>query len=176
MGILTLHLFSIECYLLHSLEEDQGYPTKRVPTSVALISSFRKHYQETLEARQQFVDVGMSVASPRENETAIIDTAVDFVRFTSNIPNHSDAEIETKTMRRILSADFVYCVDPGGYVGRTVCYEIGRIIQAQKPLYFMEMPQDLPVAIRTAHVIGIDEICDRIRRSVFHPSSLWEAL
>jgi hypothetical protein len=44
-------------------------------------------------------------------------------------------------------------VAPNGYVGRTTCYEIGRLVQAARPVYFSDPPDDLPLFVPQSHVL-----------------------
>ena len=118
---------------------------------ISIIGSFRKHFSEILILREQLLRHGHTVTSPIGNE--ILKPGVDFVRFDSDDAYRTDAHVQTIAMHRILSADccYVCCVDQ--YVGRTTCYEIGRIIQARRPLYFSERPDDLPVDLHDDHII-----------------------
>lgn len=61
------------------------------------------------------------------------------------------------TLRKILKADAVYVYDPNGYVGKTTCYELGVLISKRKPLYFFEMPKDLPLPISQKQIVTPDE-------------------
>lgn len=112
--------------------------------SLALIGSFRKHYNEVLSAANIFEDHGWHIKSPKCTPVSF---EGKFVRFESDNEALTDAEIQSVTLRNIFGADLVYVVNPGGYIGRTTCYEIGRIIQRRQPIYFLEHPNDLPVEI-----------------------------
>lgn len=112
---------------------------------VAVIGSFRKHYDDVLACMRCFADAGWTVTSPVGSE--VLEPGIDFVRFASDDPGLSDEEVQTVTLERIFSADAVYVVAPDGYVGRTTCYEIGRLIQAGRPLYFSQHPVDLPIRV-----------------------------
>ena len=139
-------------------------------SSVALIGSFRKHYAAVEQASSCFVAAGLEVLNPRGKE--IVKTDIPFVRFDSDPSTWSDEMIQTVALHRILKADFVYVVAPAGYVGRTTCYEIGRIVQSEHPIYFGERPRDLPLAIPEAHICRVDAIADRIAKGTFEPQQL----
>lgn len=124
--------------------------------SVAIIGSFKQFYEQVLEALNDFKRNGVSVTSPIGS--AIIEQGIPFVRFTSDDPNFSDEMVQTVTLKRILSATAVYVVNPNGYVGKTTCYEIGRILQSRKPLYFSSTPKDLPIEIPPCHVIDPNDL------------------
>ena len=126
---------------------------------VAVIGSFKQHYQAVKDVIGVFRDAGLHVTSPAGSDLAV--AGVDFVRFVTDRAEYSDAEIQAVTLCNIFEADAVYVVAPGGYVGRTTCYEIGRIIQVGKPLYFSEHVDDLPIRIPPNHVVSAEELCLR---------------
>lgn len=118
--------------------------------SVSIIGSFKQKYNEVLNDWNTFTNAGLVVRSPKGSP--IIEPGIDFVRFQSDDPSFTDARIQQIALHRILGSDFVYATTPGGYVGRTACFEIGRILQANIPLYFSEQPADLPIGVPSDHV------------------------
>jgi hypothetical protein len=128
--------------------------------SVAIIGSFRKFYDQVLAVSDIFNEMDIPVTSPAGSD--IIEPDIPFVRFTSDDTNFSDTMVQTITLKRILKASAIYVVNPDGYVGRTTCYEIGRIIQSRKPIYFSEMPTDLPINIPKSHIVHPKELAKLI--------------
>lgn len=118
--------------------------------SVAVIGSFRQHYERAVEAVAVFRNAGWTVTSP--HGTPVIEPGIDFVRFESDDPGLDDAMVQTLALHRILRADVVYVVVPDGYVGRTTCYEIGRVVQAGRPIFFSEQPADLPISVPASRI------------------------
>ncbi len=123
---------------------------------IALIGSFRRpNYGRVQSALQVFGAAGLEVTSPSGAEIA---SGEQFVRFTTDLAHKTDAEIQTATLERIFSADAVYVVTgENGYVGKTTCYEIGRLLQRKQPLYFSAYPDDIPVHIGSSHVVTPEE-------------------
>ena len=68
----------------------------------------------------------------------------------------------------------MFVVAPGGYVGRTTCYEIGRIIQENRPLYFSESPQDLPLYVPKSHVFALDSLIRQLGDHTLNVTPLYE--
>lgn len=128
--------------------------------SVAIIGSFKQFYTQVLEVIAIFKKMSIEVTSPLGS--AIIKPGIPFVRFTSDNPSQSDEMIQTITLKRIFSASATYVVCPDGYVGRTTCYEIGRIIQGFKPIYFQEIPKDIPIKIPSSHIISPEVLSQKI--------------
>ncbi|MCZ8036343.1 MAG: hypothetical protein O9288_16510 [Novosphingobium sp.] len=141
---------------------------------VALIGSFREqNYPRVQTVLRAFREAGFTITSP---SGADIVTGTEFVRFASDDTALTDAEIQTSTLAKIFDADVVYVVTgKHGYVGRTTCYEIGRIIQRGTPIYFSDAPDDLPVHIPPTHVVDPDSFVLRFLRKREPLSWLFES-
>lgn len=129
--------------------------------SVAIIGSFRQHYQAVCNTIAQFLLAGCDVTSP--SGAAIIAPDIPFVRFVTDCADWDDPTVQTVTLHRILRANAVYVVAPHGYVGRTTSYEIGRIMQARKPIYFSAPPDDLPLTIPPSKVLIPSDVAALLR-------------
>ena len=133
--------------------------------AVAIIGSFRQHYDRIQHVWRLFTENGLLVTSPKG--AAIKENGIPFVRFETDPKEWDDPMVQTVALHRILKADLTYVVAPKGYVGQTTCYEIGRIIQAMRPLYFSEMPKDLPIRIPEDRVCEAEQFLNRIRDAGF---------
>lgn len=131
--------------------------------SVSLIGSFRQHYPQVLEAARAFADAGMTVKSPPLSR--ITDERREFVRFASDPPLSSDHAIQAATLEKIFTSDFVYVVNPGGYIGRTTAYELGRIHERGLAVYYAEPPKDLPIDVPEQTVVGACELAAAVSGS-----------
>ena len=128
--------------------------------TVAIIGSFRQHYHEVLVAWLVFRAAGWTITSPLGSQIA--EEGIPFVRFLSDEPAWDDPTVQTAALHRILRACLTYVVAPGGYVGRTTCYELGRVVQANQPVYFSEHPADLPLAVPADHILEPGELVARM--------------
>lgn len=129
-------------------------------SSVAIIASFRQHYEAVLAVREVFLARGIEVTSPIGSP--IIEPGIPFVRFEADSYQASDPAVQSIAVHRILRADAVYVVAPDGYVGRTTCYEIGRVVQAGRPLYFSEVPKDLPICVPSPRVVSAEVLASML--------------
>lgn len=125
-------------------------PESVAAPSVAIIGSFRQHYDQVLDLIGLFDGVGIRVTSPKRSRILVPDE--EFVRFELDDPDSSDVEIQYLALIEILSADAVFVLCPNGYVGRTTCYEIGRVHQSAIPVYYSERPQDLPIPVADSEI------------------------
>jgi len=121
------------------------------PVRIAIIGSFRKYYSEVVNAITIFESAGCVVSSPASSW--LVDADAEFVRFASDPPDCDDVEIQFRALTNILKSDAVFVVCPSGYVGRTTCYEIGRIHDRGIPLFFSDPPLDLPIPV-SANVVA----------------------
>ena len=122
----------------------------------SIIGSFRKYYNIVKEVISVFEKNGITILSPKFSN--IIDLNVEFVLFETDDPNLNEVEIELIALHRILRSDFVYVCNPNGYIGRTTCYEIGRIAERRMPLFFMEKPRDLPIYLISNCIYSPEEL------------------
>lgn len=113
--------------------------------TVAIVGSFRKFYTNVCEAIAIFEASSLRVTSPLG--ASVVDTEVEFVYLDTDSSDRSPQEIQLTALWRILRSDLVYVVCPGGYLGRTTCYELGRIVQLNIPVYFSDTPSDLPIPV-----------------------------
>lgn len=119
--------------------------------SVAVIGSYKQHYEDVRRALRTFAAGGWTINHPAGTDVLVPD--IPFVRFESDNPAWSDPMVQTIALHRILRSDLTYVVAPSGYVGKTTSYEIGRIVQARQPLYFSAQPDDLPIDVPHSHVM-----------------------
>ena len=135
--------------------------------SVGIIGSFKQHYSEVLDALRTLRRIGVEVTTP--TGASILKDGVDFVRFQTDSSLHDDSTIQSITLHRLLRSEFVYVVAPDGYIGRTTCYEIGRLLQAKMPLYFSSMPRDIPINLPESHILTLEQLTAGINNNMFTP-------
>lgn len=124
--------------------------------TVAIVGSFRRHYDEVVAVARIFTAAGILVASPAISR--IVNPGEEYVRFESDPHDLTDQRIQAITMARILAADLVYVVAPGGYIGRTTSYELGRAHERGAPVYYSEPPNDLPIEIGPGEIVPVERL------------------
>jgi len=68
-------------------------------------------------------------------------------------------------LRKIDEADVVYVVNPEGYVGRSVCVDVGYAYAKGKPIYVLSPIDDPPVMNMVKGVLSFEELIDLLKRS-----------
>ena len=138
------------------------------PLSVGIIGSFKQHYPKIYGVVRALHELGLQVTTPKGSH--ILEEGIDFVRFDTDFPSYDDPTIQSITLHRLLEANFVYVVAPRGYIGRTTCYEIGRLFHACMPVYFSAPPKDLPITLPESHILPLNQLILKIENQDFVPS------
>ena len=102
--------------------------------------SFRKHYHEIKEMIDQFGRLGIEVLSPKKSN--IVNPDDDFVILESD-ESDNIFFIENEHLSAIKKSDFLYVVNPGGYIGLTVALEMGYACANNKKIYCLCEPNDI---------------------------------
>lgn len=141
--------------------------------AVAVIGSFKQHNSHVQRVCAALRSADIIVTSPQGID--LLQDGVDFVRFNTDNDDWSDPAIQSLAMHRIFRADLVYVMTPGGYIGRTTCYEVGRIVQARRPIYFSEQPLDLPLYIPAPYIVDEASLVQKVTDPLWQPSWLFES-
>ena len=122
--------------------------------------SFRRHLSEIQQAVAELTDRGVKVLSPADPR--VVDEFGDFL-FVASDRLRSIHAVESRHLTAIRSADFLWLVDPDGYVGPSASMELGFALAAQTPIFTSSTPNDLTLRqyVRTVSVLSdaIRETC-----------------
>jgi nucleoside 2-deoxyribosyltransferase len=81
------------------------------------------------------------------------------------MPKKKSSRGITGCLEKIDEADAVYVVDPDGYVGRSVCIDIGYAYAKGKPICCMHPIDDPPVMDMVNEVLSFQELISFLKRS-----------
>jgi hypothetical protein len=129
---------------------------------VALLGSFRKHYEQVKQIMDCFTANGFIVSSPKKAN--IINPGEDFVLFDTD-PTQNPRLLEDSVLQKIEEADLVYICNVGGYIGTSVSFELGNLVAMRQKVYFLEMCND-PVFkefFDESTIISPIELCKRMK-------------
>lgn len=126
-----------------------------------IIGSFRKYYNDITIAIQLLEENGHKILSPKISKVERNEEG--FVILSSDKPQYSHVDIQTMVFHRAFRSDFVYVWNPDGYVGKTTCYEIGRLVERKIPLYYKEYPIDIPLYVPKGSVLSLDDFISFIK-------------
>lgn len=125
-----------------------------------IIGSFRKYYDDIVDAIGLFNKAKIEILSPKISK--IINPTEEFVILESDDRNLSNEDIQLLVFHRAFRSDFIYVWDPDGYIGKTTCYEIGRMIDKDIPIYYLERPLDVPIYVSESSIISVEQFVDII--------------
>jgi nucleoside 2-deoxyribosyltransferase len=107
--------------------------------NVSISGSFKKFLSEIQQYIRAFQDKGIQVLSPKDLPPTTKDKEFIFLETEEEIPIKN---IEQTHLKSIIDNDFLYVVNPTGYVGVSTAFEIGFALALNKPIYAIERPTD----------------------------------
>lgn len=109
-----------------------------VKISATISGSFNKHLDQIQKKTLEFQREGIEVLSPKLSRS--ISCEDNFVRLETD--EGTPKEIEFKHLEAISRSDFLYVVNPRGYIGKSVTLEIGYALSRNIPIFSLEKPED----------------------------------
>jgi hypothetical protein len=106
-----------------------------------IIGSFRKHYDDMINVIRLFHNKGIEVLSPKEAE--ILNPEDEFVVFDYDPKHLSERELEDLVLEKMHMCNFVYLVNPGGYIGLSASFEVGYCAAHGIDVYALERSTEL---------------------------------
>ncbi len=119
--------------------------------------SFNRHLTQIREQIRKFQKQGIKVLSPSLSKRSKERAGFVFLDNDRGTP----WEIEAKHLDAISRSDFLYVVDPEGYIGSSVAFEMGYALSQQIPIFCLAPPSDpilQKVTLSTRSVSGIREM------------------
>lgn len=129
--------------------------------NITVIGSFKKYYEDICGVIDIMERNDVGVLSPKKSR--IVKDIEGFVVLESDDEKSLPHMIQEHVFHSIRKSDFVYVWNPNGYLGNSTCYEIGKIMEMGKPLFFKEVPVDLPVKIDSSQIKDPEELVKCIK-------------
>lgn len=126
--------------------------------NITIIGSFRKYYSEICSLIDDFEHNGINVLSP--TKSYIVKEANGFVLLKSDNNCVNPYQIQQRVFEYAEKSDFIYVWNPNGYIGLTTAYEIGRIVEKGRTIFFKEKVKDLPIFLPDQNIKSPDQIKD----------------
>lgn len=115
--------------------------TKNYKHKGLIIGSFRKHYKKMSDIIDLFDKADIEVLSPKK--ATVLNSEDEFVVFDYDPKHLSEKELEDLVLEKIHKVDFVYLVNPGGYVGLSAAFEVGYCVAHRIKVFAMEPSDEL---------------------------------
>lgn len=112
----------------------------RTETSISatISGSFNKYLDQIKEKILEFEHEGIKVLSPKPSRQVSLSSGFVVLESDKEVPQ----EIELSHLKAISQSDFLYVVNPKGYIGKSVALEIGYALSRSIPVYSLEHPRD----------------------------------
>lgn len=120
-----------------------------------LHGSLQKHYKEIKKVRELFTRAGIEVLAPADSEIAAIKGGFAILESDKQKDQRMTELLYLRNLKHLGENGFSYFINPDGYIGRSVSYELGIAQISNAPCFFMEKPCDHP--------------------AYFHKNSIWKA-
>jgi NTP pyrophosphatase (non-canonical NTP hydrolase)/nucleoside 2-deoxyribosyltransferase len=111
---------------------------------VTVSGSFRKHLDEVTKIIEEFVNQGVEILSPAFTKPK--NPGDDFVFFHGE-ESEDPKELENKHLAAIERSDFLYLVNPGGYLGKSATLEMGYALSCGKPVFALDKIGDFTLKL-----------------------------
>lgn len=143
----------------------------RVELFATVSGSFRKHLREIRIAVDALRDAGVRVLSPKLSRP--VSNSGDFVYLEGDSGTPTDIEINH--LNAIMASDFLYVVNPKGYLGTSGALEMGFARAHRIPIFCRERPADSMLDGLVQYSVPVPEIAKTIaaqkRRRAMSPLS-----
>jgi ADP-ribose pyrophosphatase YjhB (NUDIX family) len=120
-----------------------------------LHGSLQKHYKEIKKVRELFTRAGIEVLAPADSEIAAIKGGFAILESDKQKDQRMTELLYLRNLKHLGENGFSYFINPDGYIGRSVSYELGIAQISSTACFFMEKPCDHP--------------------AYFHKNSIWKA-
>ena len=127
----------------------------------AISGSFRKYYKEICQAHDIFEQNGIVVLSPQKSR--IINPGEEFALLETDLKSLSRKQLEDRHLEAIANSDFVYLVNPNGYIGNSATFEIGYAHGCNKPIYSLDIIEDITLQEYVCKIFSPKEIIDFLK-------------
>ena len=122
-------------------------PNSKKSFRCVLHGSFRKHFDLVKETHRIFTEAGIEVLAPRIAEISSFGKGFAFLEGEENFDPRMIELIYLHHLRRLGENGFSYFVNPEGYIGKSVSYELGIAQVTNVQCLFLQSPQDHPVYV-----------------------------
>lgn len=118
-------------------ERGVGNEVERTRPTCVVLGGFR--FKDKIdEVIDEFETAGISVLAPNKGKVVKIDPEWNYAILDTDVED-DPLKLVAQFMECLTRADFIYIVNPGGYIGLTVASEMGFAMGRGLPLYTMEL-------------------------------------
>ncbi len=125
--------------------------------------SFRKHFDEIKRAYAIFTSAGIEVLAPQSSE--IIGIKDGFVLLENEVEKDPRLIelLYLQKLKKLGENGFSYFINPEGYIGKSVSYELGVAQLSNIRCFFTSWPKDHPAYVHKNSIWAPEALADFIR-------------
>ncbi|PIR38302.1 MAG: hypothetical protein COV34_01700 [Candidatus Zambryskibacteria bacterium CG10_big_fil_rev_8_21_14_0_10_42_12] len=127
-----------------------------------LHGSFRKHFDLIQQTRQVFTDAGIEVIAPKLSDIAGEKDGFAYLEGEENADPRLIELLYLHNLKDLGQNGFSYFVNPEGYIGKSVSYELGIAQLSNIRCFFMENPNDHPAYVHKNSVWKPEKLAEYI--------------
>ena len=124
--------------------------------------SFHRHLAAIQTAVDELAALGVRVLSPRDPR--VVDARGDFL-FVASDRVRSVLLVEDRHLECIKASDFLWLINPDGYVGQSAALELGFAVANAVPIFSVDIPYDLTIRQYVRRVPDLRHLVERIREN-----------
>jgi NTP pyrophosphatase (non-canonical NTP hydrolase) len=123
-----------------------------VSLTCTISGSFRRFLPQISAKMQECAEQEVAVLSPRSSEATGEEAGFIYLKGNQGEPK----KIESSHLQAIRKSDFLYIVNPGGYIGPSATMEVGYALALSVPVFSLEPPTEpvLAMFVRTERRIA----------------------
>lgn len=122
--------------------------------------SFNRFFPEVQETVGSMIGLGITVLSPRITKHVNIHSG--FVMLEGD--KGSPGQIEKRHLHAISKSDFLYIVNPEGYIGESVALEVGYALSKGVPVYALNKPREEVFSSFISSGLSLAEIKEHVHK------------
>ncbi|MDO8557983.1 MAG: NUDIX domain-containing protein [bacterium] len=135
-----------------------------------LHGSFRKHFDEMRRIYRIFTDAGIEVLAPRISDIVSVKDGFAMLDGEREIDPRIVELLYLHNLKRLGENGFSYFVNPDGYIGKSVSYELGVAQVSNTRCFFMEKLFDHPAYVHKNAVWEPEKLIEFIQRRDMLPA------
>lgn len=127
-----------------------------------LHGSMRKHYNEIKRAHKLFTRAGIEVLAPADSEITAVKNGFVFLESDANVDQRLIELKYLHNLRNLGENGFSFFINPDGYIGKSVSYELGIAQISNIKCFFNNKPSDHPAYLHKNSVWSPEDLIEFI--------------
>jgi ADP-ribose pyrophosphatase YjhB (NUDIX family) len=128
-----------------------------------LHGSLRKHYKEIKRVRELFTQAGIEVLAPADSEITAVEDGFAVLESDKEKDPRMIELLYLHHLKHLGTDGFSYFVNPDGYIGKSVSYELGIAQISNVKCFFAEKPEDHPAYLHKNSVWEPEDLIEFIK-------------